>query len=608
MKKILALPLLALCLCAVARPTYVKLMSYNIKNGVGMDNRSNIQRVANVITATRPNVVALQEVDSMTARSGHRYILGELAERTNMYPYFAPAIDYDGGKYGIGLLSREKPLSVHTVPLPGREEARTLFVADFPLYTFIGTHLSLTEDDRMASLALIKAITDTCSKPVFVAGDLNDTPQSTFIKAVKEHYSILTPTDKFTFPADRPTETIDYIFTPDSKTSLLTTEWARVDNDTIASDHRAVAARLRLATDVNKIMLGEPYLQNPGKDAISVMWQTNVPTQNWIDFGTDTIHTRVARTLIHGQELCNNMLHKIRLDSLTPGKKYYYRVNSREILKYQGYYKAFGHTYTSPWYEFSLPSPTDKEFTALVFNDLHQYRETFKALVSQVKGIDYDFVVMNGDILDDVHTAKQATKFLNLIIEQLDGAEHPIFFLRGNHEIRDAYSIEMHRHFDYPDNLTYGALSWGDTRLVMLDCGEDKVDSHPIYYGLNDFTKLRHDQEKFMKREFASKEFRKANKRVLIHHIPMWGNYEPNLCFELWEPLLKKAPFDVSINAHTHEFNFLPADKNANPYPVIIGGGFKMDEATVMILHKTADKLHIRVLDTQGKELLTLDV
>lgn len=48
--------------------------------------------------------------------------------------------------------------------------------------------------------------------------------------------------------------------------------------------------------------------------------------------------------------------------------------------------------------------------------------------MKQVKDVKYDFVVMNGDILDDIHTAKQATNFLNIIIEGVDGAEHPIFF------------------------------------------------------------------------------------------------------------------------------------------------------------------------------------
>lgn len=111
-----------------------------------------------------------------------------------------------------------------------------------------------------------------------------------------------------------------------------------------------------------------------------------------------------------------------------------------------------------------------------------------------------------------------------------------------------------------------------------------------------------------MKKEFASKEFKKAKKRVLIHHIPMWGNYEPNLCFELWEPLLKKAPFDISINAHTHEFDYLPKGKSGNPFPVIVGAGYQMDAGTVMILRKNAQGINIRVINTSGKELLNLDV
>ncbi len=605
MKKIIALlPMIALALCAAAGPKYIKVMSYNIRNANGLDNCCNIQRVANVINSVHPHVAAIQEVDSMTARSGHRYILGELAERTGMKAFFAPAIDYDGGKYGIGLLSRDTPMCVRTIALPGREEDRTMFVADFPDYTFIGTHLSLTEADRMASLAIITSVTDTCSKPVFVAGDMNDTPGSPFMEAMNKHYSALTNTDRHTFPADNPAETLDYIFTPREQIVPFTTEWARVYADSIASDHRPVAVRLRLSTDTDKIMIGQPYLQNPTCGGIRVMWQTSVPTQNWIDFGTDTLDTRKARTLIHGQELCNNTIHKVRLDSLVPGKKYYYRVNSREILKYQGYHKDFGHTYTSPWYQFELPSPTDKGFTALVFNDLHQHAETFEELAARISDVDYDFVVMNGDILDDVHTAAQATRFLNLVITRLDGAEHPIFFLRGNHEIRDAYSVEMHRHFDYPGGLTYGAFSWGDTRFVMLDCGEDKPDSHPVYYGLNDFSSLRRDQVEFMKKEFASDNFKNAGKRVLIHHIPMWGNYEPNLCADLWTPVLAEAPFNVSINAHTHKFDYLPAGKAGNPFPVIIGGGYKMNSATVMIVRKTAKTLSIQVLDTAGRTLL----
>jgi len=157
---------------------------------------------------------------------------------------------------------------------------------------------------------------------------------------------------------------------------------------------------------------------------------------------------------------------------------------------------------------------------------------------------------------------------------------------------------------DYVGGKTYGAFNWGDTRIVMLDCGEDKPDSTPVYYDLNDFTQLRQDQAGFLKEELKSKEFKKADKRILIHHIPLYGC--DNLCWDLWEPLLRKAPFHVSINAHTHKFAYHPKGTLKNNYPVVIGGGNRVENATVMILEKKKGELRIKVLNADGKELLNI--
>lgn len=83
--------LLVTCLLAlnVQAQITLKIMSYNIKNAVGMDNVCSYQRIANIITNQAPDVAILEEVDSMTARSGHKYVLGEIADRTQMHAYFA---------------------------------------------------------------------------------------------------------------------------------------------------------------------------------------------------------------------------------------------------------------------------------------------------------------------------------------------------------------------------------------------------------------------------------------------------------------------------------------------------------------------------------------
>ena len=218
--------------------------------------------------------------------------------------------------------------------------------------------------------------------------------------------------------------------------------------------------------------------------------------------------------------------------------------------------------------------------------------------------MDFVFVVFIGDCIDVPANHDQASRFVSLLTEGVHGDRIPTLFIRGNHEIRNAYSIGLRKHFDYVGGKTYGAFNWGDTRIVMLDCGEDKTDDHKEYSGLNDFTQLRHEQVGFLQEELQYKAFKKANKRILIHHIPLYGC--DNLCWNLWEPLLRKAPFHVSINAHTHRFAYHPKGSLKNNYPVVIGGGNKVENATVMILEKKKDELRIKVLDATGKVLLDI--
>ena len=599
---------LFLCLFAMALSAHsqndLKLMSYNIRNAKGMDNVRNVQRIANVINNEAPDVVAVQELDSMTTRSNQTFVLAEVAERTQMHASYAPAIDFQGGKYGIGILSKDKPLDIQTYPLPGREEKRMLMVAEFKDYFFACTHLSLTEEDRLTSLEIIKNSVKSNQKPFFLAGDLNDTPNSKFIQALQEDFLILTNTKKPTYPAPEPKETIDYIAAWKGNTDNFANLSAQVVEEPLASDHRPLTVQLRMSMKASELFLTKPYLQNPVNNGMTIMWETTIPTYSWVEYGTDTTNLSRKRLIIDGQAEFNESIHKIRLENLTPGQTYYYRVCSQEILQYKAYSKKFGNTAKSEFYSFTMPQADTDSFTAVIFNDLHQRANVFQALLKQVENVDYDFVVFNGDCIDDPANHAQATRFVKLLTEGVHGDRTPTLFIRGNHEIRNAYSIGLRKHFDYVGGKTYGAFNWGDTRIVMLDCGEDKTDDHREYSGLNDFTQLRQEQVGFLQQELASKTFKKADKRILIHHIPLYGC--DNLCKDLWEPLLKKAPFHVAINAHTHQFAHHPKGSLENNYPVIIGGGNRLGNATVIILEKKKGELRIKVLDAEGKLLLDI--
>ena len=247
MKKLSVFILAALAVSCASHSLDSKVfMSYNVRNGLGMDNQRVYSRSADIIKEYCPDVVALQELDRGTNRVDSADVISEIASLAEMIPTYAKAIDFDGGQYGVGLLSKTEPLRTEIVPLPGREERRVLLMAEFDGYIFCSTHLSLTEEDRLASVEIIdnalRAFTKECDKPVFIAGDWNDTPDSETLSRIRERFVILSDTESFTFPSDTPRVTIDYIaLWKETGIGLdVKPSKALTPPDSVSSDHRPV--------------------------------------------------------------------------------------------------------------------------------------------------------------------------------------------------------------------------------------------------------------------------------------------------------------------------------------------------------------------------------
>ena len=588
----------------------IRLMSYNIRNARGLDEMTDYQRIADVINSVAPDIIAVQELDSVTARSKGVDVLDVLARNTLMNPTYASAIDYDGGKYGVGILSKEKPLSIKKIPLPGREEPRILLIVEMDDYYFGCTHFSLTDEDRLESVEIIKNEAEklNSNKPFFLAGDMNATPESLVQQEMNSLFTSLVSPKQFTYPADNPVKCIDYIYGYNGTEgwSLLTDKGVIAEK--AASDHRPLFADIRIHSDKEDIFRTKPYLQNPTGNGITISWLTNVPVHSWVEYGVNGNLDKKLELYVDGQMIVNNKHHKFRLEDLIPGETYSYRVCSKEMTVYEGYRKEFGETAVSETYTFRLPSKDDTDFKAVIFNDLHQRRALIDMFAELIADINYDLVFFNGDNIDDPRDEAQAVASLSYMNEKVGAETVPVFYIRGNHEIRNAYSIGLRDLLDYVDDKTYGAFNWGDTRFVMLDCGEDKDDNHPEYDGLNDFTGLRKDQVDFLKKEVDGPEYKMGNKRVLIHHIPVYGlregAYNPSL--DEWSDILKDAPFDVSLHGHTHRFAYHPEGIVGNNFPVVIGGGNNAESATIMILEKEGGSMTLRVIDTKGSELLKL--
>lgn len=203
--------------CKGHRPeSALRIMSYNVRNGIGIDGKMEYDRLAEVINNYAPDVIALQELDSATERSNRANVLEELAMQTNRYSLYAPSIDFMGGKYGIGLLSKEKPLNYHSFRLPSTEgqEARIALWVEFDKYIMCCTHLSLSEKERVESISVIEENIDKIKtdKPVFFAGDMNSEVGDKTQKAIMRSFVCLSDATLATIPADKPIKCIDYIY------------------------------------------------------------------------------------------------------------------------------------------------------------------------------------------------------------------------------------------------------------------------------------------------------------------------------------------------------------------------------------------------------------
>lgn len=164
------------------------LLSYNIYHGEDpyQPGKSNIQDIADLINRLKPDLVALQEVDSMTNRTkdfheGERKnLVLELEKLTGLEGFFAKAIDFSDGGYGEAILSRYPAVfEKMQLPTPKGGEGRSMALAHISLpngskFSFAGTHLCHQfKENRTAQAEAISKQLKGMDVPVILAGDFN---------------------------------------------------------------------------------------------------------------------------------------------------------------------------------------------------------------------------------------------------------------------------------------------------------------------------------------------------------------------------------------------------------------------------------------------------
>lgn len=253
---IVALVVLACSGCAADRPMTIRVLSYNIHHGEGMDERVDLERIARLIRETNADLVALQEVDRGVRRTNQVDEPARLAELTGMTAVFERNIIFQGGDYGNAVLSR-LPIERHQnhyLPQSQPDEQRGALEvhvrAGNRKLVFFATHLDYRENDaeRILSIELFeKLLTPLREMPVIMAGDFNARPDSRVMVRARtilvDAFDVGTGPG-FTFPASEPDRRIDYIM-HNGHLDLRCVEF-RVIPEPVASDHRPILAVFEL--------------------------------------------------------------------------------------------------------------------------------------------------------------------------------------------------------------------------------------------------------------------------------------------------------------------------------------------------------------------------
>lgn len=232
----------------------LRVMTYNLHFGIGMDKKPDFERIAEVIERVDPDVAGVEEVVINGSSTPGLDSLDFLGNRLKTHGVFAKTIPINEGKgeYGIGLLARHAVETMEILPLPvaNGAEPRVALVVRMNVpreFYFIVTHFSCEaefEDYRIQSArAITNMVREKNYTPAVLVGDFNSETNAPCLDEVRKNWTVCNDANPApSFPADSPNRLLDYIcFYPKDAFNIIEHE---IVDERIASDHRPALAVL----------------------------------------------------------------------------------------------------------------------------------------------------------------------------------------------------------------------------------------------------------------------------------------------------------------------------------------------------------------------------
>lgn len=358
-----------------------------------------------------------------------------------------------------------------------------------------------------------------------------------------------------------------------------------------------------------KLIVSEPMLQNYAETSVAVVFAVSSLANGFVEVGKAPDLSDAKRVMCGGFRTTDidESVMRIRLTSLEPSTRYYYRIGAHKIKYKDGYNMSVeGTEIRDRIYSFTTAG---KDSTAhfCVINDTHSRWESFGPITDKLAALSPSCVIWNGDATNREETIdKQIRIFLNPKIDRKDYAScTPYLLCPGNHDQRGRANRNLEKIWLFRQNEERSSRDWdlgrnfavrmGDIAMIGLDTGEDKLDTNPRFAGLFNNGAYREAQRLWLEDALKREEISSAPFLVAFCHIPLFddnpnanpGDVYPDdhdirykhgyaawqrTCFNLWGPLLNEAGCQLVITGHQHIYRYLPSGDGRH-WGEIIGGG-----------------------------------
>ncbi len=352
-----------------------------------------------------------------------------------------------------------------------------------------------------------------------------------------------------------------------------------------------------------------PWICDMDSTGTTIVWVTDVPGMSWVEIAPDSADHFYGRArqryydVLAGRKVLTDSVHRVRIEGLKPDTKYRYRVFTQEVAewRYDDWVTLGKTACTDVWrgkpHEFKTFPAKPREVTFLVLNDIHERAQFMKDLCKNVDFKKLDFVLLNGDMSNRLRNQQHMMEAYLDTCVRMFATHTPLFFNRGNHELRGQFADYLYRYFPTNNGKYYRVQHVAGIDFLFIDTGEDKPDEDIEYSGIVNYDQYREEEARWLRGLRESKQVGK-HPLIVFSHIPptlqKW--HGPYHLQKTLMPELNKMNVSVMLSAHLHAFGY------QEPNEVIHFPNLVNSNNTYLLCRIANGKMEVDYVGLKGKD------